>query len=291
MPDDPGGNVTLTRIRRVVEGVAADVILPPEGPFRSPVFCCLPGGGVSRRYWDLDGDRGFAAAMAEAGFPVITLDHLGTGDSRLSEPAEPPLLGEVVAADDTAFRLLLDELRATTPGLRSVGVGHSMGSALTLRQQARHRTHDAIALLGFSIRGLPSVLPPEILDACADGIPDDRELARLTLLKFGSPYPDLGGDQTEYRTVLLGAGGLLSLLPGNVAAEAAQVTVPVLLANGDRDPLVGGGPPDTAPYTRAAHVTAFVVPDAGHDLLFGPSRQLLVRRLQQWGQSASSALT
>jgi alpha-beta hydrolase superfamily lysophospholipase len=284
-------SVRIIHAQRLVEGVAADVVVPSEGPYRSPVFCCLPGGGVSRRYWDVDEERSFAAAMARAGFPVIALDHLGTGDSPLPDPAKPPLLGEVVAANDTAFRVLLDELRVTAPGLRSVGVGHSMGAVLTLRQQARHLTHDAIALLGFTTRGLPAVLPQEILDSCAHGIPGNRELARLTLRMFGSPYPDLSNDPADYRTVLLGAGGLLAILPGNVAEEAGRVTVPVLVANGDRDPLVGGDPPDTTPYARSPHVTAFVVPDADHNLLLGPARRLVWRRLQDWGQSVSSALT
>ncbi|MCW2889261.1 MAG: alpha/beta hydrolase [Streptosporangiaceae bacterium] len=284
--------------------VAADVFLPACSQVYSPAFCCLPGGGASRRYWDLrpPGDDGysFAVHMARAGFPVICLDHLGTGESALPRPAEPPLLGQVVAANDAAFRLLLGELRHTVAGLRSVGVGHSMGAVLTVRQQARHGTHDAIALLGFSIKGLPSVLPPEILAACSEGIPGDVELAELTLRKFGSAYPDLNRGGTdpavpdplrralkEYATVLLGAGGMLSLLPGNVASDAAEVRVPVLLANGDRDALVGGGPPPTSPYSRATQITAFVVPEAGHNLTIAPARHRLWNRLLRWAKESA----
>jgi alpha-beta hydrolase superfamily lysophospholipase len=86
--------------------------------------------------------------------------------------------------------------------------------------------------------------------------------------------------------VLLGAGGMLSLLPGNVARDAADVRVPVLLANGDRDTLVGGGPPPTAPYSRAAQITAFVVPDAGHDLTIAPARHRLWNRLLRWAKES-----
>lgn len=295
----------VTRTRRVVdvgalvpglEGhqVAADLVLP-VGAVRSPAFCCLPGGGASRRYWDLqlpdDDSFSFAATMAKAGYAVISLDHLGTGESVLPEGAKAPLLGQVAAANDAAFRALLGELRERTPGLQSVGLGHSMGAVLTVRQQARHRTHAAVTLLGFSIKGLPGVLSPEIQAACATGIPDDRALAELALQKFGSAYPDLNGNAPDsevseplrqFATVLLAAGGMLSLLPGNVAREAAELTVPVLLANGDRDQLVGGGLPDVAPYTHAASVTAFTVPDAGHNLGLTPARRRLWLRLQQW---------
>ena len=288
--------------------VAADLFLPAAGHARPIAFCCLSGGGMSRRYWDLTPDTySFARWAAERGFPVISADHLGTGGSTLPPRAAAPLLGEVVAANDAAFRILLDELRLDLPGLRSVGVGHSMGATLTVRQQAAHGTHDAVALLGFDTRGLPEHLPPEVLAAGSAGTPDDDRIAELTLRMFGSAYPVLprggtvGGDvhresiATPVRqaldaaaTELFGAGGLLSILPGNVAAEAARLRVPVLVANGARDPLLTGPRASAEQYPAAAGVATVVLPDTGHNHNVAPTRHLLWRELARWAESALS---
>src|SRR5882724_12292996 len=89
--------------------VAADVFRPAAEFVRPIVFCCLSGGGMSRRYWDLrpagDHTYSFARWAVRAGFPVICVDHLGTGESTLPPRAVAPLLSEVVAANDVAFRI------------------------------------------------------------------------------------------------------------------------------------------------------------------------------------------
>jgi pimeloyl-ACP methyl ester carboxylesterase len=290
------------RRRRVDVGtvghwVAADVFLPEGGNARPVAFCCLAGGGMSRRYWDLSPDTySFARWAAGNGFPVICVDHLGTGGSTLPPETVAPLLSTVVTANDAAFRILLDELRLDTPGLRSVGVGHSMGAALTVRQQAAHKTHDAVALLGFDTAGLPEHLPADILAACADGIPDDERIAELTLRMFGSAYPTrrggaFHGESTPARqalnaaaTVLLGSGGLLSILPGNVAAEAARLRVPVLVANGERDPLLSARRATAGQYPAAAGFATVVLPDSGHNHNVAPTRHELWRELASWAE-------
>lgn len=299
--------------------VATDVFLPAPGRVRPIALCCLPGGGMSRRYWDLrpagDETYSFARWMAGAGFPVIVGDHLGTGDSTLPDGAEVPLLGQVAAANDAAFRVLLDELRRTgiaggdpVPGLRSVGVGHSMGATMTIRQQAAHDTYDAVALLGFGFDGTPAHLPPEVLAACAEGTPGDERLGELTLLAFGSAYPTLSGERTTTgagprqeggagavqgaldaaATVLLGAGGLLSMLPDNVAADAARLRVPVLVLNGGRDSLVDGRRVRAEHYPRAAAFASDVVPGIGHNHNIAPDRHRLWERIPSWVVSVIS---
>ncbi|HEX4226246.1 MAG TPA: alpha/beta fold hydrolase [Pseudonocardiaceae bacterium] len=294
--------------RRTVDAgdfrIAADIFTPSYSA-RPIVLCCLPGGGISRTYWDLlvpdDESYSFALWMVRRGITVVALDHAGTGESTLPD-GPTPLLGQVVEANDTAFRLLCEEISeigiggGRIPNPARIGVGHSMGALLTIRQQAAHHTYDALALHGFSLAGLPAVLPPEILDAVGDGAPDDELIAELTLRMFGSPYPMIGvvNDGTKEPTDparvalvragtrLLGAGGLLSLLPGNVADAAAAVRVPVLLLNGDRDPLIGQHPVDPVQFGASTAFTSRLLPDAGHNHNVATSRELFWAELLRW---------
>jgi len=286
--------------------VAADVFLPPPGTAPRPLaFCCLAGGGMTRAYWDLrvtgDDTYSFARWSAERGFPVITVDHLGVGDSTLRDGAAAPLVGDVIAAEDAVFRLVCDELRKgglgarPIPRLRTVGVGHSMGAVLMVRQQAVYRRHQALALLGFSTKGLPDHLSPEVL-AHADHEIDDHRLAKLALLMFGSPYAPLsradGADSPTRRamqaaaTVTFTAGGLLSMLPGNVADELSRLTVPVLILNGDRDRLISGRRADAA-HCPAGSVSR-VLPGSGHNHNIADSRHDFWAQILDWAQSVLS---
>src|SRR5438552_59487 len=72
---------------RGVHTVVADVFLPARERMRADgqVLCCLPGGGTSRRYFDLEvdpalGNYSMARHLAQQGFVVVTLDHPGFGD-------------------------------------------------------------------------------------------------------------------------------------------------------------------------------------------------------------------
>src|ERR1700722_14865107 len=67
--------------------VPAGLFLPDPGRVgRRPVVTfCLPGGGMSRRYFDLEvdpaeGNYSMARHLADLGFVVVTIDHLGIGE-------------------------------------------------------------------------------------------------------------------------------------------------------------------------------------------------------------------
>ncbi len=285
---------------------AAEVFMPPPGvPVQPIAFCCLAGGGMSRAYWDLrvqgDDTYSFARWSAQRGFPVITVDHLGVGESVLPVGAPAPLLRDVIAANDAVLRVLCDELRRCgigghpIPGLRTVGVGHSMGAVLTVRQQSVYGSHEALSLFGFSTAGLPDHLSPDLLSQ-ADPALDDQRLSKLARLMFGSPYAVLdtaaptAADSPVRQalqaaaTVTLSAGGLLSMLPGNVARELSRLTVPVLILNGDRDRLVSGRPDDAA--RCAAGSASRVLAGSGHHHNVAGSRQEFWAQLLDWARSA-----
>lgn len=271
-------------------------VFAPENP-RPVALICLPGGAMTRRYFDLmppDAPAGdsfnFARQMAARGYISVLIDHLGVGES--SRPADGyALSAEVVAqanaaATSEALRKLCNG--SAINGLRpisrieSIGVGHSMGAMLTVIQQAQYGQHSGIAVLGFSTRGLPEYLSAEARALAVDPAALRRELPRLAKEMFGEPYPKIGrssdGSQLyaglhaeeagiqaikAARERLLPVPAFHSMLPGNVAGEAARITVPVFVGLGELDIA---GPPLEAPkaFTASPAVSFHLMPATGH---------------------------
>lgn len=284
--------------------VAANVFTPPPGVGARPVaLCCLAGGGLSRAYWDLrvpgDDTYSFARWSAVRGFPVITVDHLGVGDSKLPAGMSTPLLGDVIAADDAVFRLLGDELRRNglgchpIPKLRTVGVGHALGAVLTVRQQAVYRSHQALALLGFGTKGLAGLAPTGA--ARPDRRSDEHRMAKLALLMFGSPLaPTGGGEEVDSptgtamaaaATTMLSVSGLHGTSPDEVTAQLSRLSVPVLILNGDRDPIISGRTEDAAlcPLGSASRVVA----GTGHHHNIAETRHEFWAQVLRWAEFAT----
>ena len=118
-------------------------VMAPEQPL--PIaLVCLPGGAMTRRYFDLqvprDDSFSFARQMARRGFICVLIDHLGVGES--SRPADGYALSADVlaranarATDEALGRIrngsMINGL-AYIPEVKSIGVGHSMGAMLTV---------------------------------------------------------------------------------------------------------------------------------------------------------------
>jgi len=304
--------------------IDAGVTLPGEGPLQVAIeivapqdpkpiaLVCLPGGGMNRRYFDLqapnDASYSFAAQMAARGFICVLIDHLGVGDS--SRPADSyALTAEVLTqANARATEVAVGQLRdglifkelGPIPKVTSVGVGHSMGAMLTLTQQALARQHRGIAVLGFSTRGLPEYLMGEARELARDLTVARREVVRLARATFRTDYPVIGrtedgaslyaGKTAEpagveaikaARQPLLPVTAFMSMLPGNVAPEAAAIDVPVFVGLGERDMA---GPPQDAPkaFTSSPAVTLEVLPGAGHSHFLFASRVQLFDAMAAW---------
>ena len=308
-------------------GIAVSVWAPEVSCLgRAPTaLVCLAGGNMNRRYFDLkppaeagggdlrpaDGDESFsfAAQMVARGFVVVALDHLGLGDSTRPKDGYALTPQLLVEANVKATREVLERLREgrlskelpALPGLRSVGVGHSMGAMLTVLQQAAARQHRALALLGFSTRGLPEYVPAPVRE-----LPREQQRARLVEFArqmFREPYPVLrssgngaqiyGSANADPKGVaalkaatdcLLPVPAYMSMLPGNVAPEAAQIEVPLFLGLGERDMA---GPPQDIPaaFTTSRDITLYVQPGAGHSHFLFPTRGALFDRIASWAQS------
>jgi pimeloyl-ACP methyl ester carboxylesterase len=300
--------------------LAVEVVAPPEP--RPVALVCLPGGGMSRRYFDLqapdDDSYSFAAQMAARGFICVLIDHLGVGDS--SRPADSYALTAdlLTRANANATEAVLDKLRSgrifnalqACPKVTSVGIGHSMGAMLTITQQALTRGHRGIAVLGFSTRGLPEYLAGEARELAKDHAAARREVVRLARALFRTDYPVIGrtedgaslyaGKTAEpagveaikaAREPLLPVTAFMSMLPGNVAPEAAAIDVPVFVGLGERDMA---GPPLDAPkaFSSSPAVTFQLLPGAGHSHFLFPARRQLFDQLALWAAGLySPALT
>ena len=295
--------------------VAAEIFLPEKVGGTPVALICLAGGGMNRRYFDLQADDdsfSFAAQMTRRGFIVIALDHLGIGQS--SRPADGYALTPalVARANATASAEILARLRegrldaglAALPDLVSIGVGHSMGAMLTVLQQAQDAQNAGLVLLGFSTRGLPKFLPADVLDLASDPEQLRTRLVDAARRMFVQPYPVIrssGGDSTLFGSttadprgvaalkqaadVLLPVPAFQAILPGNVAREAAQIRVPIFLGVGERDMV---GPPASAPaaFAASASVQLEVLAETGHSHFLFPARAALFDRIATWVRNA-----
>jgi pimeloyl-ACP methyl ester carboxylesterase len=289
--------------------VAVEVRMPAPSALRPVALVCLPGGGMNRHYFDLSAKDGksdamsfsFARQMAARGFIVVMMDYLGIGGS--DQPADGYALTPDVLVQASAHALdqVLLDLRAQVPGLATLGVGHSMGAMMTVLQQAAHRQHAGIALLGFSTRGLPEYLIPAARELALSDPTAVRacmvELARKT---FFEPYPVIkpsaessnffAGAKADPRaasiirpaaTHLLPVPAFMSMLPGNVAPEAAQIDVPVFLGLGELDIA---GPANEIPpaFSASPDVSLHIWPATGHSHFLFPARGELFEQVAEW---------
>jgi len=312
--------------------VAVEMFLP-TAPAKAPAaLFCLSGGNMNRHYWNLqsEGDDSFSFArqMAQRGFIVITLDYPGLGES--DQPADGyALTTDVLVQVCARVREVLVEWLHTgrlpsavipapdystrgqaaagiqfspLPTLKTIGIGHSMGAMLTVVQQATHPQHAAIALLGFSTRGLPEYLPAAA--RAMDTATARAQVVELAKKTFVVPYPVIrgggntqlyGSESVDPRGVqaikrasehILPVPAFQSMLPGNVAAEAAQIEVPLFLGIGERDMV---GPPQDVPaaFPKARGVHLQVLPQTGHSHFLFASRVQLFDGLAQWVRDVS----
>jgi pimeloyl-ACP methyl ester carboxylesterase len=280
-------------------GLAATVVEPHAG-WNGRVLYCLPGGGMSRRYFDL-GLAGYSMTehLVARGFVVVTVDHPAVGDSPV--PDNPwSLTPSVVAdADAAAVRELHDQLGGTP-----IGVGHSMGSMLTVALQARHRVYAGLALLGYAHiehyehTELASYLSDEEREVLGDPDGIASRIVELAQKKFGRPLPRGTTTRSEFLLAgmpvpddaldaldeciapLLACCGLASMLKCT-SRDIRAIDVPVLVGFGARD-ITGDARSTATALVLCPDITLFELPDAGHNHNVAPNRALLWERVATW---------
>ena len=297
--------------------IATDLFVPDRAQGSPLVWCCVPGGGISRAYFDLDvpgatDPYSMARFGAERGHVVLTIDPPGVGESDLPTDGyelTPPAVADVLdlVVSDVLGQLSVGTVEgvAPGPGRAALGVGHSAGAMLVACQQARHRSFRALALLGFSNSGLPAVLTEE--EAAFTGRPEELAAALPDLVeaRFGGPLPQgssadsdmlLIGTHSEAAKAaaaragsrLLGMVGLTTLVPGSVQPQLDQIDVPTFVAVGEHDIA---GPASALPGQLPAcrDLTLLTLAGIGHNHNVTDARLQLWDRLERWATSLSMA--
>jgi len=289
------------------KSIDVSVAVPDGSAAPRGVLYCLPGGGMSKKYFDLGGaakpDYSFMRYFAGRGYLVVSINPTGVGES--SGPADSYSLTPKMIADDIA--LTVKELRKKLKhGLEElgippftasleIGIGHSMGAMLTILVQAKHELFDALGLLGFYTGGLPQILSKAEQAVIGDFEQLHKRLPEFARKRFrDQQYPRIPEDQhkdSEATEILKPAADVLlplpaafSMFPGNVAAEVALLNCPIFIGVGDRDMT---GPPDELPgeYQKSPYVTLYVVEKSGHHSFVSEARDRLFSNMLIWTNS------
>jgi alpha-beta hydrolase superfamily lysophospholipase len=284
--------------------LAATVHLPEDARLSDapPVLVALPGGGYTRHYFDLR-EPGYSEAEHHVarGVVVIAIDHLRVGESDVPELADAGLPA-CAEANHAALGVVLEKLRAGTleSGVRPIapsaviGMGQSMGGHIALLMQANHRSFDGLAMLGSSVACtlLPARTPGEEICLLGEAEPSEG-LAKLADFDFRFAFhwedvPDRfaqvdidakrGGGPMPYWGSATTPDAGNGLVPGHFAGAAATVTVPTLIAMGERD-VCQDSLRELAAFMSARDLALFVAPRMAHMHNFAGTRALMWRRI------------
>lgn len=259
----------------------------------------------------------------ERGWIFVCLDHLGVGESSTHHDPQRLDYSVVTAANHAAEQEILRQLHTGElcrdfPAVENpllIGMGQSMGGSLTVVQQGRYHCYDSIAVLGYSAvhthpaaPGAPAIVFPWcVRDPLPAGVPailnphamGDMSRAHMTEVNrklffhddldkqlvdqlVAHPAPGEQGFPWRSSTMPLGVVSRC-LTPGVIAQEAAAVTVPVLVAMGERD-VIADPKGEPRAYLSATSVDLFICPKMGHMHNFATTRELLWQRIHTWGE-------
>ena len=298
--------------------VAVDLFVPRSVSPTPLLWVCIPGGGMSRQYFDLDvagqnGTFSMARCLAAGGDLVVIVDPPGVGESDAPDDGytlTPRVVAEVLTAALDGLRAELGSDGMAAAGLSGVipramvGLGHSAGALLVAYQQAHHHSYDVVALLGFSASGLPGVLNEDELRYAGHPELFSENLKNLTRARFGNPLPEWSSSSTgelepdvvaaqvdealaAASSRLLALVGMTAIVPGSVQPELDELRIPIFAALGEHDL---GGTLDVLPGQLPAcgDLTLFLLEGAGHNHNVAVNRRLLWDRVACWAISVTS---
>jgi alpha-beta hydrolase superfamily lysophospholipase len=287
--------------------LAMEVVAPaPSAAASLVVLFCFPGGGMSRRYFDLTAPGySFAEYASERGFVVILADHPGVGDSDAPDDGWTLTPETVARVNAAAVGRMLAALEsggvAGLPPLRPasvVGVAHSAGAHVLIHHQAHHPQFDGVILLGWCGRGLPEYLeddervlssaPGELAAHLVAGA-KRRHAEPLAVLPRGSSRLLVASSMpanvhqalVDARSPLLAVVGYAAMVPGSAGPAAARIDVPVFVGVGEHDIAVEHHA-IPAEFPASRDITLFVLQGAGHNQNVEAGRGQLWARMTDW---------
>ncbi len=302
--------------------LAVTVHLPDADPTATRVYVAFPGGGYGRRYFDITAKPSYSQAEyhTDRGAIFVAVDHLGVGGSSMPDPFDLTF-ENIAAANHQVTTTVLDGLRRGTliagvGGIDiadAVGMGQSMGGCLLTVQQANHQTFDAVAFLGwsgthttfpapdggrnvhpvpprgFDLRPMAADLansPVEVehFRFCFHWPDEDPELLEADLASY-QPFTEVvrGDAVSPWGSATVPPCALTMLGEHVVAEDAARITVPVLVAVGERD-VVGDPVADRLAYTSSPEVSIVVISRMAHMHNFARTRARLWAYIDGFGR-------
>ena len=114
-----------------------------------------------------------------------------------------------------------------------------------------------------------------------DDVPPD-----VVALDMAAGTGGLDGPLPVWRSATTPPCAIYMVAPGTVALEAASITVPVLVAVGERD-VVPDPWMEPKAFKSANDITVFVCPRMAHMHNFAGTREMFWRRIHSWGTSVA----
>jgi len=248
------------------------------------VHLLVSGATYGHIYWDFPQSSPFYSyvrALTGVGYSTLNIDRIGIGQSD-----HPPADQTTIQADAWVIHQVVQALRDGRIGSFSkvILVGHSLGSGISLSEQARYGDADGLILSGFlhafgpGFAGLPAILYPAQNDPrfAGQNIPDGyfTSLPGTRPAFYFTPLADpnvIALDESTKETITIGE---INTFPPLVLSptDAQAIHVPVLVTIGANDnvfctpPQCPEAQAEAAWYPADANVEVKVVPGSGHDL-------------------------
>lgn len=216
---------------------------------------------------------------------------------------------------------------APVRGAMKLGIGQSMGGCFTIVAQGQYSTFDAIGILGYSAihtvvptrPGNPPIAWPWISRRSSLDRPQvmnraiiakqqvfdpakiaasgehpfqwsfhfEDEPAEIVALDMAAASGDVA-PLPAWRSATTPPCGIYMLAPGAVALEAAVISVPVLVAVGERD-VVPNPRAEPAAYKSADDISVLICPRMAHMHNFASTRELFWQRVHDWGSAIAAS--
>jgi len=248
------------------------------------VHLLVSGATYGHVYWDFPVHPEFYSyvrSLTSAGYATFNFDRIGIGDSD-----HPPADQTTIEADAWVVHQVVQALRDGRIGSFSkvILVGHSLGSGISLSEQARYGDADGLILSGFlhafgpGFAQVPTIIYPAQLDPrfASKNLPDGyfTTLPGSRPLFYYTPLADpnvITVDEANKETITIGE---INTFPPLVLSpsDAQSIHVPVLIAIGSNDnvfctpPQCAEAQSEASWYPADASVEVRVLPGSGHDL-------------------------